>query len=177
MVVYTHARLCLWTIRGDIMKRIVLGALALVAVSGSAAAASHSVSGNSALALAGIVAQSSPTVSFTHKTLLAKYLNAWATAAHTPGLVISFSASSVKCRASNVDITTHSCELVFGSVTKSLTNRTAHELYATLVENGVPPDGAAGSIFEAIDNLHCTIKADEVADRAGGGAQCSFDIP
>ncbi|MDR3527990.1 MAG: hypothetical protein P4L57_12010 [Rhizomicrobium sp.] len=159
------------------MKRIVLSALALVAISSSAVAAPHTVGGSSALALASIVAQSSPSVTFAHKTLLAKYLNGWATAAHTPGLVISFTASAVKCRSSNVDISAHSCELTFGSVNKTLSGRSAHELYATLVENGVPGDGAAGSIYEAVDNLHCTITADAVADRAGGGAQCSFDVP
>jgi len=157
------------------MKCIILGAMLLVAVS-QAAAASQSVSGSGALALAAIVAQSSPAVPFANKLLLAKYLNGWASAPHPSGLIVPVAASSVQCRSSNVDITHHACTLVFGSVTQSLQPRAAHELYATLIEAGVPSDGAAGSIFEAIVNLHYTVNATQVAQMGGGGAQCSFDV-
>ena len=36
-------------------------------------------------------------------------------------------------------------------------------------------DGAAGSVFEAVSHLSCTIKVGEVKERGGGGADCSFD--
>ena len=84
-------------------------------------------------------------------------------------------ADNVVCRASNVDITEHSCVLTFGHRTVELKGRRAHELYATIDEVGVPPDGAAGSVFESLSKLDCTIDPKEIAQRAGGGASCTFD--
>jgi hypothetical protein len=40
-----------------------------------------------------------------------------------------------------VDIASHSCDLSFGGQVVSLTGRSAHELFATLEESGVEPDG------------------------------------
>jgi len=153
--------------------------LALVAAlvfSATQAALADTANGSGALALGGIVAQHSPLVGLAKKALLAAYLNGNAAAPHPAGEIITIAADSVRCRSSNVDITTHSCELKFGNgATVNISGRTAHELYATLVEVGVEPDGAAGSIYEAVTNLKCKVKADEVADRAGGGASCSYD--
>ena len=84
-------------------------------------------------------------------------------------------ADNIVCRASNVDITEHSCALTFGHRTVNLKGRGAHELYATIDEVGVPPDGAAGSVFESLSNLNCTIDPNEIAQKAGGGASCTFD--
>jgi hypothetical protein len=39
----------------------------------------------------------------------------------------------------------------------------------------VPPDGAAGTMFEALSHLDCTINPHEIPQKAGGGASCSFD--
>ncbi len=78
------------------------------------------------------------------------------------------------CRISDVDITYHSCELSFGGKKESVTGRKAHELYATLVEAGVASDGAAGSIYEGIANLDCTVDPAAVKQEAGGGATCKF---
>jgi hypothetical protein len=36
------------------------------------------------------------------------------------------------------------------------------------------PDGAAGSIFEALSNLKCTIDPNEVKQKSGGGAECQY---
>jgi len=92
-----------------------------------------------------------------------------------PGATIVVKADNVVCRTSNVDITEHSCALTFGPRTVNLKGRRAHELYATIAEVGVPPDGAAGSVFESLSNLNCTIKPSDIAQRAGGGASCAFD--
>ena len=75
------------------------------------------------------------------------------------------SADKITCGASNVDITDHSCDLVFGKKTVILMGRRAHELYATLAEIGVQANGAAGSTFEALSNLKCAIKPSEVQQR------------
>lgn len=83
-------------------------------------------------------------------------------------------AKAVTCRASNVDISEHDCTLDFGGALRRLDGRTAHELFATLIENGVASDGAAGSEFEAVSNLSCTVKPAEVKAKAGGGATCTF---
>jgi hypothetical protein len=65
-------------------------------------------------------------------------------------------------------------DLTFGAKKIPTRGRKAHELYATLAQVGVPPDGTAGSIFEAVSNLDCTIEPDEVKQKAGGGAHCTF---
>ena len=49
------------------------------------------------------------------------------------------------------------------------------ELYATIDEVGVSPDRAAGSVFESLSNLNCTIDPNEITQKAGGGASCTFD--
>jgi hypothetical protein len=88
---------------------------------------------------------------------------------------ISVKADKIVCRASNVDISSHSCALTFGPKMVNLKGRRAHELFATIGEVGVPADGAAGTIFEALSYLDCTINPHEIEQRAGGGASCSFD--
>jgi hypothetical protein len=94
-----------------------------------------------------------------------------------PGQKITIYADKVTCRASNIEITAHSCDLTFGSHNVALAGRRAHELFATLAEVGVPPDGAAGSIFEAVSNLKCTIESHEVKQNSGGGAECHYAPP
>lgn len=129
---------------------------------------------SAALALAAIVGRYSPVVHAQDKHLLSAYLNGAAHAAHPKGKQVAVKADSIDCRASNVDITARACTLAFGVKKVELTGAMAHELYATLVENGVPADGAAGTIHEAITNLDCQIDADDVAQKAGGGAHCAF---
>ena len=79
------------------------------------------------------------------------------------------------CRVSNVDITSRSCELTFGSRKRTLTGREANEVGATAAAAGVPSEGAAGSSIESISKLRCTIDPNEIMQKAGGGANCIFE--
>jgi hypothetical protein len=154
------------------MKTPFLLALALSLSASTAIAGTFS--GNGALSLAALVGQESPNLSRGEKNLLLQYLNGEAKAKFPKGKDLVVKADSVTCRISNVDITTHFCDLKFGSRTIAFSGRKAHELYATLIENGVPSDGAAGSIFEAIGALDCRIVPAEVAEVSGGGAKCDY---
>jgi hypothetical protein len=137
----------------------------------SSAALAGSVEGSSALALAALVAEHSPDVKAGNKLLLEKFLNG---RVYSYGKKINVAAGGINCKASNVDITLHECNLTFGAQKITTRGRKAHELYATLVEAGVPSEGAAGSIFEALSNLDCTIDPSEVKQKAGGGANCTY---
>jgi hypothetical protein len=141
------------------------------------AAFAESADGSGALALAALVAENSPQLGATDKAVMAKFLNGQTNVAYPNGETTLISADKVTCRASNVDITAHSCDLVFGKKTVMLMGRRAHELYATLAEIGVPPDGAAGSVFEALANLKCAINPSEVQQKSGGGAHCDYSPP
>jgi hypothetical protein len=88
---------------------------------------------------------------------------------------IAVTADSVVCRASDVDITARSCRLGFGAKTVTLLGRRAHELGATIAEAGVVSEGAAGTIFESLTHLSCTIDPGMIRQKAGGGADCTFD--
>jgi len=92
-----------------------------------------------------------------------------------PNRKISVTADSVVCRASNVDITSRTCELAFGAGKRLLKGREANELTATLAAAGVAPEGAAGSIIESVTKLACTIDPNEIRQKAGGGGQCAFE--
>lgn len=131
--------------------------------------------GPNALALAALAAEYSPEVPSLDKRLLAAYFDGRANAPHAKGKTVTVKADAIDCRASNVDITERSCELSFGAKKVTLRARRAHELYATLVENGVPADGAAGSIHESVTALECLVDADEIAEKGGGGARCAFN--
>jgi hypothetical protein len=92
-----------------------------------------------------------------------------------PNTTISVDADAVVCRVSNVDITSRSCELTFGSRKRTLTGREANEIGATAAVAGVPSEGAAGSSIESFSKLRCTIDPNEIMKKAGGGAECSFE--
>ena len=135
-------------------------------------------SGNPALALAGLVGLQSPHVTGVEKNVLSKYLDGHAGAIFKKGETIVVKADAVTCRASNVDITAHSCDLTFGGKKKkTLSGRKAHEIFATLLENGVASEGAAGSIFVGLTDLDCQIDPAGVASRDGSGATCDFAPP
>lgn len=154
--------------------RLILVA-ALLTLSGAASA--ETADGSGALALAALVAENSPLLGVTDKVVLAKFLNGQTNVAYPAGETTLVSADKITCRASNVDITEHSCDLIFGKKTVMLMGRRAHELYATLAEVGVQADGAAGSTFEALSNLKCAINPSEVKQKAGGGAHCDYSPP
>jgi len=151
--------------------------LAAAMLSFSSAALAESADGNGALALAALVAENSPLLGATDKAVLAKFLNGQTNVAYPAGERTLVSADKITCRASNVDITEHSCDLAFGKKTVMLMGRRAHELYTTLAEIGVQVEGAAGSSFAALSNLKCAINPSEVQDKSGGGAHCDYSPP
>jgi hypothetical protein len=155
------------------IARLVV-ALLIAAPSAYAASTSTSTAGNSALALAALVGAQSPALNAQQKGALAHMLDGNLSFPYPANQKITVKASKVVCRASNVDISAHSCQLTFGGATHNLAGRAAHELYATLIEAGVPSDGAAGSQFEGISLLDCTVDPNEVKQKAGGGADCTF---
>jgi hypothetical protein len=133
-----------------------------------------STSGNSALALAALVGERSPALDAQEREALGHMLDGNLNFAFPADKKITLKADSVVCRASNVDISAHSCELAFGSRKLTRSGRAAHELYATLIEAGVAAEGAAGSMFAGISKLVCTIDPNTVKATAGGGADCTF---
>jgi len=143
----------------------------------SSTALAESADGNGALALAALVAENSPLLGATDKAVLAKFLNGQTNVAYPAGETTLVSADKITCRASNVDITEHSCDLAFGKKTVMLMGRRAHELYTTLAEIGVQSEGAAGSSFAALSNLKCAINPSEVQQKSGGGAHCDYSPP
>jgi hypothetical protein len=134
-----------------------------------------SISGNSALALAALVGERSPVLGAQEKEALGSMLDGNLNFAFPADKKISVKADGVMCRASSVDISTHSCDLTFGKRKISRTGRAAHELYATLIEAGVAPEGAAGSAVASISKLVCTVDPNTVK-AAGGGADCTFSV-
>jgi hypothetical protein len=141
----------------------------------SYAAVAGTVDGNRALALAALVGEGSPLMSGPKKHVLMKLLDGHANFNFPSGKTISVVAEELICRASDVDIKSHSCELKFENHNVVMRGRRAHELFATVAEVGVHPEGAAGAILEAISNLNCTIDPDEVKQNSGGGAHCQYD--
>ncbi len=154
------------------MKRSVLLVVPLLFLSPAAFAAS--ASGNGALSLAGLIAEHSPAATRAEKNMLRAYLHGQPKAHLRAGKTIVVKADEVTCRISDVDITHKDCRLTFGHRTVTLAGRRAHELYATLIEVGVPSSGAAGSIYESVKQLKCTIDPAQVRQMAGGGASCNF---
>ena len=152
---------------------MVVAVFGLLLTNESAEAAT--ASDGSALALASLVAEHSPLLSAYEKKVMALMFSGNLHFSFPANKKISVQADSVVCRASDVDITLHSCNFTFGQKTAALKGRAAHELFATLVEVGVPSEGAAGSIYESLSHLICTIDPNEVKQRGGGGADCTFN--
>lgn len=155
------------------MTRLPIILLCMLAAGGTASAAT--VSGSSALALASLVAANSRLLAQQDRSVLARMFAGYLNFRFPPDRKIAVEADSIVCLASNVDITSRSCELTFGPKKVTLSGRKAHELFATLAEVGVRPDGAAGTIRESLSRLSCTIDPNEVKQKAGGGATCNFD--
>jgi hypothetical protein len=155
------------------MKKMAFVLLCALIASESAAAAT--ASGSSALALAALAAADSRLLTQQDRSVMARMFAGYLNFRYPANHKITIKADSIVCRASNVDITQRSCELTFGSKKTTLNGRKAHELFATIAEVGVPPDGAAGTIRESLSHLACTIDPNEVKQKAGGGATCNFD--
>jgi hypothetical protein len=157
------------------VKKLIIAALALMVLQNIASAAPGSAAGPTALALAAVIAQHSPAVRAFDRRVIARLFRGNTRFGFTPNTKISVDADSMVCRVSNVDITQRSCELTFGSRKRTLTGREANEVGATAAAAGVPSEGAAGSSIESISKLRCTIDPNEIMQKAGGGANCSFD--
>ncbi|MFO1104182.1 MAG: hypothetical protein U1E20_14915 [Methylocystis sp.] len=155
----------------DAYKKVGLVLLSVLAPVAAQAGASN---GSSALALSAIVGELSPQTSHADKKLLAAYFAGHAEAPHAKGQRVAVKADAIDCRAGNVDITSRGCDLTFGAKKIELSGRKANELYATLIENGVMAEGAAGSSHASVTALDCIVDADEVAEKAGGGARCAY---
>ena len=157
-------------------KRMGLAALLILgqAVS-TASAASGSTSGPAGLALASVVAAHSSVLASFDRRAMARLFAGNSAIRFPPNRKISVNADSIVCRASNVDITSRTCELAFGAGKRFLKAREANELFATLAAAGVASEGAAGSTIESVTKLICTIDPNEIRQKAGGGAQCAFE--
>ena len=155
------------------MKLAKLAALVFsLLLAGASAAAAASVTGASALALAGVVALYAPLPA----------ANKQAVAAFFKGDTnfpfkgkISVTAEKIVCRTGNVDITARSCEVTFKTKKQTLNGREANELFATQAVAGVPSEGAAGSNFESLSKLNCTLDPAQLKQKAGGGAECTYE--
>ncbi|CAN5501959.1 hypothetical protein BH11PSE4_BH11PSE4_25980 [soil metagenome] len=132
------------------------------------------VSGPAALALAAVIAPHSPLLNVQKKKMIANLFEGRSRAVVTAKTELSVTSDSINCRASNVDITSRSCALSFGTVQPTFTGRAANELFATLAVAGVQAEGAAGSTIARISKLQCTLDPAAINEKSGGGAECSF---
>ena len=130
---------------------------------------------NEALALAALIAENSPLLSASDKHVLAALFDGELDVPVSPGGKISVEADSITCSAGDVDISEHSCNLIFGKATSTLAGRKAHELFATILEAGVRAEGAMGRVYDSVAHVKCAIDPLEIEQRDGGGASCSFD--
>jgi hypothetical protein len=126
---------------GDKM-RIKSGRLALLVLSlltagaSGASAASATVNGQSAMALAGVVALYSPLLTSDERETVSAFFVGQIGGRYAKK--ISVTADKIVCRVSNVDITARSCELTFKGAKQTITGRRASEIFATEAMAGVP---------------------------------------
>ena len=155
---------------------LATAAVALAPLAAARPAAVATSAGHAALALAAIVGQYDPALTYGVKAGLLRLLADQAFGFAKTGTV-SVKADAVTCRAGDVDLKAYGCTLTFGARTVSLKGRQAAELYATLIEAGVPSEGAAGTLYESVKTLACTLDIKELAGPGmgdGGGATCSY---
>lgn len=156
----------------QVIARSIRGVTLAVFVLSLPSQAAASATGGAALSLASLTASYSPVLSGAKKQVLARPFDRDLKGLASGKIVVH--ADTVACRQSDVDIAARSCVLKFGQRTIFVDGRAAHELYATLAEIGVPADGAAGTLFETLSQLTCTIDPAEIRQRSGGGADCIF---
>ena len=153
------------------MKLAKLAVAFSFAVGLTSSASAASITGQAALALAGVVALYAP-MPAANKKAVAALFKGDTNFPYT--LKITVAAEKVVCRTGNVDVTARSCELTFKTSTKALRGREANELYATAAMAGIVADGAAGSNVEGLSKLSCTLDPKVLKQKAGGGAECSY---
>jgi hypothetical protein len=151
---------------------ILLGAALLASASVAVAEPAATINGSAALALAGVIAPHSPNLSAPDKKTVAAFFDGGVT---PYGNTITISADKIVCRTSNVDIAARSCEINFGKTGTKLSGRAANEIYATMAMAGIPPDGAAGTVFESVSKLNCTLEPAAIKEKAGGGVTCAYE--
>jgi len=159
-------------IKGAQMTFAKLAVAFSLSLATTSAASAASITGQAALALAGVVALYAPLPAANKKAVAALFkgdTNFPYTAK------VSVMAEKIVCRTSNVDLTARSCEVTFKTSTKTLKGREANEIYATAAMAGIPSDGAAGSNFESLSKLNCTLDPKVLKQKAGGGADCSYE--
>jgi hypothetical protein len=156
--------------------RLIVLVFALALGIPAASAAPGSVTGPSALALAAVLAQHSPLVRPFDRRVIARLFRGSTGFGFTPNNKISIDVDSVVCRTSNVDITSRNCELTFGTQKRTLTGPDANEISATAIAAGIAAEGAAGSSIVGFSKLNCMIDPNEIKQKAGGGAECRFEI-
>jgi hypothetical protein len=160
----------------SLTRKLAAPALLLFcAAASNASAAPVTVTGPAALALAAVVAQHSPHLPAYDKKIMARLFAGGNVILIATKSKFSISADTVVCRTSNVDIAARSCELAYTVSKKAIRGREANELYATSVTAGVVAEGAAGSNIAGFSKLNCAIDAKEIRQKAGAGAQCSFE--
>jgi hypothetical protein len=153
------------------MKTVLVLALALL-LAGSVLAADLGPS--SQLMLAAIVTQYSPRVGTAMKQVLSRLAAGDLTKPDTEKDFV-VSADSIECRASDVDITSRSCIIMYGSKAVSLSGRSAHELFSTITEVGVSAGASAGTYTIGVSSLNCTVSPSKIWLRSGGGVHCTFE--
>ncbi|MEW6645467.1 MAG: hypothetical protein AB1586_33560 [Pseudomonadota bacterium] len=155
----------------SLARTVTLIAFSL-AIPQAAFAAPATASGPNALALAAVVARHSLLLTPEERATMALLFAGDTKAGGTAKIAVA--AEAITCRASNVAIAERSCELAFGAHKATLKGRDANEIFATLAATGVAADGAAGSIFESLKTLACTIDPVAIRQNDGSGADCSF---
>lgn len=152
------------------MRRTLLLAMAVLLAEPVSAA---DLGPSSRLMLAAIIAQYSPELAGDAKDELSG-LAAGDLSKADAARNIGVSADSIECRASDVDITSRSCVIMYGSKSVTLSGRAAHELFATIGQLGVPAGASAGTYTIGLSSLSCTVSPSELAAGSGGGVQCAF---
>lgn len=163
---------------------ILLTCLVPFLLLGTQRVVAETLTGSHALAVASLVAASSPVVPLSSKNVLARIFDGHFNIVVPPDRKISIQADSIVCSANDADITAHTCTLTFGPALSFLigpaiaylNGRKAHELYATMLEAGIPSEHSAGAIQQRLSHLVCTIIPHELATSGGGGANCTFDV-
>jgi hypothetical protein len=143
-----------------------------LSLAGVSAAQAASVTGPAALALAGVVALYAP-LPAANKHAVAAFFKGDTNFPYKGK--ISVMADKIVCRTSDVDITARSCEVTFKTKKQTLNGREANELFATEAVAGVPSEGAAGSNFESLSKLNCTLDPAQLKAKAGAGAECTYE--
>jgi hypothetical protein len=148
-------------------------AVAALALTPSVAQAGQTY-GPYALALAGVVAGHDPYLAPNDRFVVAALFAGNQHVYYPAGRHIVVRADHIVCRVSNVAITARSCQLTFQTHVSNLSGPTANSVFATIAASGVPGDGAAGTIYEAVHALTCTLTPSVIKQNAGGGANCVF---